>query len=323
MTSPRPAKRAPTTRRPPRTRTAARAMRAVTRSVPATCSAEPCAALALGHRDGVARRAARRQARTAKAPPAVVARVPHEAAPRVPSGRPRPPRARARAARRARHAGRAATARPASTGSVRTGSADGDLHRIRRASRRSSTRTVTGAPSSARPAGTRAIAVRPSAESRVSSVPAAEAHLGERDACERIRDPDADSRARKSAVTRADRRAASQSTPSDRSTTADFLAREIRVGFGCARRGVRQRSMAAGSSRETRLSADGRTAIARVPAGLALDGAPEAISSAHRCWVSASPIQPAPAPSPVKTAPKPSTKAAVVAVHAPRWSGAR
>ena len=47
---------------------------------------------------------------------------------------------------------------------------------------------------------------------------------------------------------------------------------------------------------------------------------PEAISSARRCWVSASPIQPAPAPRPVKTAPKPSTKAAVVRVTRRVWS---
>ena len=57
--------------------------------------------------------------------------------------------------------------------------------------------------------------------------------------------------------------------------TADFLAREIRVGVSDALAGVALAEVRIGGRElETRLSADGRTAIARVPAGLALDGAP-------------------------------------------------
>ena len=57
--------------------------------------------------------------------------------------------------------------------------------------------------------------------------------------------------------------------------TADFVAREIRVGVSDALAGVALAEVRIGGRElETRLSADGRTAIARVPAGLALDGAP-------------------------------------------------
>jgi hypothetical protein len=57
--------------------------------------------------------------------------------------------------------------------------------------------------------------------------------------------------------------------------SADFVAREIRVGVGDALAGVALADLRlAGTELETRISADGRTAIARVPAGLALDGAP-------------------------------------------------
>ena len=56
--------------------------------------------------------------------------------------------------------------------------------------------------------------------------------------------------------------------------TADFAAREIRVGVADTLAGVALVDLRlAGSKLETRISADGRTAIARVPAGLALDGA--------------------------------------------------
>jgi hypothetical protein len=64
------------------------------------------------------------------------------------------------------------------------------------------------------------------------------------------------------------------SAPSIGSVTADFLAREVRVGVADALSGVAHVEVRLGGTQlETRLSADGRTAIARVPAGLALDGA--------------------------------------------------
>lgn len=64
------------------------------------------------------------------------------------------------------------------------------------------------------------------------------------------------------------------SPPSIGGVTADFLARELRVGVADALSGVaRVELRLAGAELETRLSADGRTAIARVPAGRALDGA--------------------------------------------------
>ena len=57
--------------------------------------------------------------------------------------------------------------------------------------------------------------------------------------------------------------------------TADFLAREIRVDVSDALAGVALADVRIGGAQlETRLSADGRTAIARVPAALVLDGAP-------------------------------------------------
>jgi hypothetical protein len=56
--------------------------------------------------------------------------------------------------------------------------------------------------------------------------------------------------------------------------TADFVAREIRVGVGDALAGVALADLRlAGRKLDTRITADGRTAIARVPVGLALDGA--------------------------------------------------
>jgi hypothetical protein len=56
---------------------------------------------------------------------------------------------------------------------------------------------------------------------------------------------------------------------------ADFVAREIRVGVADALSGVALADLRLGGTElETRISADGRTAIARVPAGLVLDGAP-------------------------------------------------
>ena len=55
---------------------------------------------------------------------------------------------------------------------------------------------------------------------------------------------------------------------------ADYVARELRVGVADALAGVAAAEVRlAGTPLETTLSADGRTAIARVPAGLALDGA--------------------------------------------------
>jgi hypothetical protein len=64
------------------------------------------------------------------------------------------------------------------------------------------------------------------------------------------------------------------SAPSIGSVTADFLARELRVAVADALAGVTLAEVRlAGTVLETRLSADGGTAIARVPAGLALDGA--------------------------------------------------
>ena len=57
--------------------------------------------------------------------------------------------------------------------------------------------------------------------------------------------------------------------------TADFVAREVRVGVTDALAGVSLAEVRlGGTGLETRISADGLTAIARVPAGLALDGAP-------------------------------------------------
>jgi hypothetical protein len=68
------------------------------------------------------------------------------------------------------------------------------------------------------------------------------------------------------------------SAPSIGSVSVDFLAREVRVGVADALSGVaRVELRLAGAELETRLSADGRTAVARVPAGLALDGASVAV----------------------------------------------
>jgi hypothetical protein len=56
--------------------------------------------------------------------------------------------------------------------------------------------------------------------------------------------------------------------------SADFMAREVRVDVADALSGVAGVEVRlAGAPLETRLAADGRTAVARVPAGLALDGA--------------------------------------------------
>jgi hypothetical protein len=56
--------------------------------------------------------------------------------------------------------------------------------------------------------------------------------------------------------------------------TADFQAREVRVDVADALSGVaRVEVRLAGTLLETRLAADGRTVVARVPAGFALDGA--------------------------------------------------
>jgi hypothetical protein len=58
------------------------------------------------------------------------------------------------------------------------------------------------------------------------------------------------------------------------SVTADFVAREVRVGVTDALAGVaRAEVRLGGTALETRIAADGATAIARVPAGLVLDGA--------------------------------------------------
>jgi hypothetical protein len=63
--------------------------------------------------------------------------------------------------------------------------------------------------------------------------------------------------------------------PAIGAVTADFVAREIRVGVSDALAGVALADIRIGGTPlETRLSADGRSAIARVPAGIALDGAP-------------------------------------------------
>ena len=64
------------------------------------------------------------------------------------------------------------------------------------------------------------------------------------------------------------------SAPAIGAIAADFVARELRVGVADALAGVALAEVRlGGAALETRLSADGRTAIARVPAGLALDGA--------------------------------------------------
>ncbi|MDX6541432.1 MAG: hypothetical protein QOI71_3042, partial [Gaiellales bacterium] len=64
------------------------------------------------------------------------------------------------------------------------------------------------------------------------------------------------------------------SAPAIGSVGADFMAREIRVAVADALSGVALAEMRlAGAALETRISADGSTAIARVPSGLALDGA--------------------------------------------------
>ena len=58
------------------------------------------------------------------------------------------------------------------------------------------------------------------------------------------------------------------------SVSADFIAREVRVDVADALSGVAAVEVRlAGAVLETRLAADGRTAVARVPAGLTLDGA--------------------------------------------------
>ena len=68
------------------------------------------------------------------------------------------------------------------------------------------------------------------------------------------------------------------SAPSIGGLTADFVAHEVRVGVADALSGVaRVEVRLAGTALETRLSADGQTAVARVPAGLALDGAAVAV----------------------------------------------
>ena len=68
------------------------------------------------------------------------------------------------------------------------------------------------------------------------------------------------------------------SAPSIGAVTADFLAREVRVGVADALSGVaRVEVRLGGTAVETRLAADGHTAVARVPAGLALDGASVAV----------------------------------------------
>ncbi|MDX6563682.1 MAG: hypothetical protein QOD65_3496, partial [Gaiellales bacterium] len=60
--------------------------------------------------------------------------------------------------------------------------------------------------------------------------------------------------------------------------TADFVAREVRVGVTDALAGVALAEVRlGGTALETRISADGATAIARVPAGLVLDGAPVSV----------------------------------------------
>ncbi len=62
--------------------------------------------------------------------------------------------------------------------------------------------------------------------------------------------------------------------------SADFTAREVRVGVADALSGVGSAEVRlAGALLETRISVDGSTAIARVPAGIALDGA--AVSGAR------------------------------------------
>ena len=64
------------------------------------------------------------------------------------------------------------------------------------------------------------------------------------------------------------------SPPSIGAVTADFVAREMRVGVADALSGVaRVEVRLAGVALETRLAADGRTAVARVPSGRVLDGA--------------------------------------------------
>ena len=66
--------------------------------------------------------------------------------------------------------------------------------------------------------------------------------------------------------------------PSIGRVTADYQAREVRVDVADALSGVeRVEVRLAGSVLETRLAADGRTAVARVPAGFALDGAVVAV----------------------------------------------
>ena len=68
------------------------------------------------------------------------------------------------------------------------------------------------------------------------------------------------------------------SAPSIGAVTADFVAREVRVGVADALSGVaRVEVRLAGAALETRLAADGRTAVARVPGGRALDGAAVAV----------------------------------------------
>ncbi|MDX6631640.1 MAG: hypothetical protein QOH00_3886 [Gaiellales bacterium] len=66
--------------------------------------------------------------------------------------------------------------------------------------------------------------------------------------------------------------------PSIGLVAADFLAREVRVGVADALSGVgRVEVRLAGTVLESRLAADGRTAVARVPAGFSLDGAAVAV----------------------------------------------
>ena len=65
------------------------------------------------------------------------------------------------------------------------------------------------------------------------------------------------------------------SPPSIGEVGTDFVAREVRVDVSDALSGVELVEVRLGGAElETRLSADGRTAVARVPAGMALDGAP-------------------------------------------------